>query len=65
MQTSSTILTDQSPELFQCIEHICAENNAQVKIGNEHYFLSADGRLMPTRKDQPPPDLTYFKPSRK
>jgi hypothetical protein len=47
------------------IEHICAENNAQIKIGNEHYFLSADGRLMPTRKDQPPPDLTYFKPSRK
>src|SRR5713226_5059238 len=45
------------------IEHICAENNAQIKIGNEHYFLSADGRLMPTRKDQPPPDLTYFKPS--
>jgi hypothetical protein len=47
------------------IEHICAENNAQIKIGDEHYFLSADGRLMPTRKDQPPPDLTYFKSSRK
>jgi hypothetical protein len=47
------------------IEHICAENNAQIKIGNEHYFLSADGRLMPTRKDQPPPDLAYFKPSQK
>ena len=26
----------------------------------EHYFLSADGKLMPTRKDQPPPDLRYF-----
>ena len=45
------------------IEHICAENNAQIKIGDEHYYLSADGRLMPTRKDQPPPDLTYFKSS--
>jgi len=22
--------------------------------------LSADGKLMPTRKDQPPPDLKYF-----
>jgi hypothetical protein len=47
------------------IEHICAENNAQIKIGDEHYYLSADGRLMPTRKDQPPPDLTYFKSSQK
>jgi hypothetical protein len=47
------------------IEHICAENNAQVKIGKEHYYMSADGRLMPTRKDQPPPDLTYFKRSQK
>jgi hypothetical protein len=45
------------------IEHICAEGNAQIKIGNEHYFLSADGRLMPTRRDQPPPDLSYFKNS--
>jgi hypothetical protein len=39
---------------------VCAENNARVKIGDEHYFLSADGKLMPTRKDQPPPDLQYF-----
>jgi hypothetical protein len=46
------------------IEHICAENNVQLKIGNEHYYLSADGRLMPTRKDQPPPDLSYFKSSK-
>jgi hypothetical protein len=47
------------------IEHICAENNTQIRIGNEHYFLSADGRLMPTRKDQPAPDLSYFKSPRK
>jgi hypothetical protein len=47
------------------IEHICAENNAQLKIGGEHYYLSSDGRLMPTRKDQPPPDLTYFRRARK
>jgi hypothetical protein len=39
---------------------VCAENNARVKIEDEHYFLSADGKLMPTRKDQPPPDLHYF-----
>jgi hypothetical protein len=39
---------------------VCAENNTRVKIEDEHYFLSADGKLMPTRKDQPPPDLRYF-----
>jgi hypothetical protein len=31
-------------------------------VGKEAYFLSADGYLMPTRKDQAPPDLRYFKP---
>jgi hypothetical protein len=41
------------------------EINAQVKVGNEHYFFSGDGRLMPTRKDQAPPDLTFFKPAQK
>jgi hypothetical protein len=25
------------------------------------YFKGADDKLMPTRKDQPPPDLRYFK----
>ena len=39
---------------------VCAEENARVKIENENYFLSADGKLMPTRKDQPPPDTRYF-----
>jgi hypothetical protein len=39
---------------------VCAENNTWVKIDGENYFLSADGKLMPTRKDQPPPDLRYF-----
>jgi hypothetical protein len=38
----------------------CAEANNHVEIGGQGYFLSADGRLMPTRKDQPPPDLRYF-----
>ena len=36
-----------------------------VKIGNDSYFLSADGKLMPTKKDQPPPDLKYFKQTQK
>ena len=34
-------------------------------IGKENYFVSGDGYLMPARKDQPPPDLRYFKPARK
>ena len=42
-------------------EYYCGESNAQVTIGKEHYFLSGDGTLMPTREDQPPPDLRYFK----
>jgi hypothetical protein len=41
-------------------EYYCGESNAQIVIGKEHYFLSPDGELMPTRKDQPPPDLKYF-----
>jgi hypothetical protein len=36
-----------------------------VEIGKEGYFLSAEGLLMPTKKDQPPPDLRYFKETKK
>ena len=39
----------------------CAASNNHVMIGKEYYYLSADGCLMPTRKDQPPPDSRYFK----
>jgi hypothetical protein len=39
----------------------CTEGNGQIVIGDENYFLSADGLLMPAKKDQPPPDLRYFK----
>jgi hypothetical protein len=42
-------------------EDVCAEANNHVGIGKENYFLSADGLLMPAKKDQPPPDLKYFK----
>jgi hypothetical protein len=41
-------------------EENCGENNNHVVVGKEFYFLSADGRLMPTRKDQAPPDTRYF-----
>jgi len=46
-------------------EFICAEANSWIIIGKEGYYVSADGRLMPTRKDQPPPDTTYFKQTQK
>jgi hypothetical protein len=39
----------------------CIEGQAHVTIGKEVYFRSADGLLMPMKKDQPPPDLRYFK----
>jgi hypothetical protein len=46
-------------------EDNCSESNNHVEIGGEGYFLSAEGLLMPTKKDQPPPDLRYFKQSNK
>jgi hypothetical protein len=46
-------------------EYSCAENNAQIVIGKENYFISGDGFLMPVRKDQPPPNLRYFNQTRK
>jgi hypothetical protein len=45
-------------------EHLCAENNQYVTLGDEVYSISDDGFLSPTRKEQPPPDLRYFTPSR-
>lgn len=45
-------------------EVVCAENNLHLRIGKDDFFLSADGFLMPTRKDQAPPDLRYFKQTR-
>jgi hypothetical protein len=51
---------DPNPRPFWTEEY--CENNNHVFIGKEHYVLSADGLLMPAQKDQPPPDLRYFKP---
>jgi hypothetical protein len=41
-------------------EEPCAEANHYVILGKDTYFMSADRLLMPTRKDQPAPDLRYF-----
>ncbi len=39
----------------------CYENNDYVEIGKETYKISDDGYLVPIKKDQPPPDLRFFK----
>ena len=46
-------------------ENNCTEGNSDVVIGSESYLLSADGYLMPVKKDQPPPDLRYFNQPKK
>jgi hypothetical protein len=44
------------------LEDSCSENNTHVSIGGQDYVKNGyDGHLMPARKDQPPPDLRYFK----
>jgi hypothetical protein len=47
------------------VEAYCTEGTSLVFIGNEGYYLSGDGELMPIRKGQAPPDLKYFKPTAK
>ena len=42
------------------VEYFCAEDNHHVVIGQEEYLVSESGYLMPTRKDQAPPDLRNF-----
>ena len=46
-------------------EFYCVEGNVHIVIGNENYYLSADGLLMPAKKNQAPPDLRFFKHSSK
>jgi len=53
----------QRKELW--VENNCNENNNHVAAGKQDYMVSADGYLMPVKKDQPPPDLRYFSPARK
>jgi hypothetical protein len=54
-------LREQNP---RWLEKSCHEANSHIAIGAEQYFLSADGKLMPVRAGQPPPDLKYFKEPR-
>jgi hypothetical protein len=52
-----TMRREKKPIWF---ESVCAEDNLQVNIGNEHHMLNSAGELMPAKKDQPPLDLKHF-----
>ena len=41
-------------------EYICNEQIPYIHLGNEVYKIGEDGHLVPTRQNQPPPDLHYF-----
>jgi hypothetical protein len=43
------------------LEYPCSGDQELVKIGKETYYRGGGDNLMPTRKDQPPPDLRFFK----
>jgi hypothetical protein len=43
----------------------CSEDNHHVWVGKDDYFVSHDGFLMPTKKNQAPPDLRYFNRAQK
>jgi hypothetical protein len=47
------------------IQNECTENSLHVRVGDETYFISADGYLMPVKKNQSPPDLRYFPTAKK
>ena len=45
---------------------VCSEDNTLVRIQNDAYYVRPDdGYLMPTYKDQPPPNMKYFNQLRK
>jgi hypothetical protein len=54
---TKTYRREKNPIWF---EYNCPEGNHHVLIGKENYYLSEDGFLMPTKKQQQPPDLKFF-----
>lgn len=57
-----TYLLQKNP---RWVENICNVGNPLVLLGQEMYYLSAEGLLMPTKKGQKPPDLRYFDQAQK
>ncbi len=46
--------------VVQFPETWCQEGNHNILIGKENYLLRSDGLLMPSKKNQTPPDLRFF-----
>jgi hypothetical protein len=46
-------------------ENNCTEGNNHVAVGHENYYVSGDGYLMPAKRNQAPPDLRYFHPTKR
>ena len=46
-------------------ENNCVEGNAYITINGQVYFVGGDGLLMPSKRGQAPPDLKYFRSTRK
>jgi hypothetical protein len=44
---------------------VCAADNSLVRIGEDAFFMSPDGYIMPIKKNQAPPDLRYFNQTQK
>jgi len=44
-------------------EHYCHVTNRNLVLGGEAYRLNEENLLVPTKKDQPPPDLRFFTPA--
>jgi hypothetical protein len=42
------------------LEKNCHESNPHLRIGAEDYYLSADSKLMPVSRNQPPPNISAF-----
>ena len=53
------------PRTWVWLEENCPAQTRLIQIGSELYFKGADDKLLPTRKDQPPPDLKYFDQTRR
>jgi hypothetical protein len=61
--TSDRQYMRMAENVVQWPETWCQEGNHNILIGKENYLLRSDGLLMPTKKNQTPPDLRYFKQS--
>jgi hypothetical protein len=57
----------RDPKVKEPVWHsaVCAADNSLVRIGEDAFYMSPDGYIMPIKKDQAPPDLRYFKQPQK